>query len=597
MGLRRGGVRRIGVGIKTTGFPMAVHRTRIFVTMSLHAAQHLVATRSALNIASLLDLSSRLSEENSADDVLNAALLSIMGKLKVRRSCALTPDGHNLSAVRVKTVPQLSIRQPASIDLGFLPDDPAVQPLVEAGLTWWVPLAIHGELLGVLCFGPTLDGVEDGEETRAYLDLVRSIVSTAVHNARMVGSLLQAKKDLEAQTLLVTSLFESARDFTGQTKPKEILRILSYRLMGQLMISSFAIYLQKAAVESRNVIVNRAGAQSLAELHARLHTIQRIIRTSDLPHDDELRHELEQHNVGVVTPMHVHGKHLGALAVCNKLNGSSFTDEEVTFIESLGNTAIAALEVHRLYHVEKRDLEMLSQLRIAADIQRGLLPVTLPVIDALDIAAETEPSIDIGGDYYDVIPLDDDRTLFAIGDVSGKGIPAALIMANVQAALNTLAKLDLTLTQIAERINALVCDNTDPDVFVTLFLCVIHGSTGAIEYVNAGHNPPFILDGDNVILLTDGGVLTGVIPDPPPYILGVGTISPEAVLVMYTDGVTEARNEGGDEYGVGALVEAVRTRRTSSSEAILRSITTDVRVFAENGNRDDDTSIIVIKRS
>ena len=143
------------------------------------------------------------------------------------------------------------------------------------------------------------------------------------------------------------------------------------------------------------------------------------------------------------------------------------------------------------FELAKQRLE--NELSIAAEIQRGLLPDQLPVLEGLQVSAASETSRVIGGDYFDVIRLDEHRTLFAIADVAGKGIPAALLMANVQAALNVLAWSDLPLTSLAEQINTLVCQNTEPEGFITMFLAVINAQTRGIEYVNAGHNPPILI--------------------------------------------------------------------------------------------------------
>ena len=185
--------------------------------MPLHEPQTRGTTRSALHLTSLLHLSTQLSEAQSTDQVLNTAVLSIMGKLRMRRACILHPDGdandgfmvtHN-KGVRLASVESFSIDECAFA----LPETPAMQPLADQGIEWLVPLIANNELLCVLCFGGSLDALPANEDTRAYVELVRTIGTAAVHNARMVHTLLEAKKALEGQTLLVTTLYESARDF------------------------------------------------------------------------------------------------------------------------------------------------------------------------------------------------------------------------------------------------------------------------------------------------------------------------------------------------------------------------------------------------
>jgi len=553
------------------------------------------AASSAMHLTSLLDLSAQLSETDSDDRILNVALLSVMGKLKIRRACAFVPDGKlliakHLKGVSILSVPRFDLTEPVFTS----EDDPDTAVLASAGLHWCIPLQRQGDLIAVLCFGHSLDGIEQEPDVRTYMDLVRSITSTAVHNAQMVRSLIQAKKDLQARNLLVYTLFESARDFTGAMELNQMLRTLSYRLMGQLMISSFGLFLTESDHEE-HVIINRQAAAGLQDLYPDILEVEHPFRTEDLSIEHPLRPLLERNGVAVVSPMTVHGHKKGVLALCGKLNGQRFSDDEVLFVEALGNTAMAAIENERLFREELDKQRLESELSIAADIQRGLLPVQLPPTPGIDIAADTYPSKHISGDYYDVIPLDDHRTLLAIADVAGKGVPAALLMANVQAALNVLAKLDLPLTQLVDRINRLVCDNTEPEVFVTMFLAIVDSRTMAVHYVNAGHNPPILLDGEDVVLLSDGGIITGVIADPPPYRMGIGTLRPDAVLVLYTDGVTEARNPDGHEYDVGSLVESARRHRAGTARELLDRLQDDLRQYTDSHVFDDDTSIVVVK--
>jgi sigma-B regulation protein RsbU (phosphoserine phosphatase) len=284
----------------------------------------------------------------------------------------------------------------------------------------------------------------------------------------------------------------------------------------------------------------------------------------------------------------------GAIAVQSKLNALPFTSDELSFLEAIGNTAIVAIENSRLYLQELEVQRMESELKIAAQIQRGLLPVDVSIAPELDIAASAATSKMIGGDYYDVIRLDEDRVLFAIADVSGKGVPAALLMANVQAALNVLARLHLPLHTLATRLNELVCENTEPEVFVTMFLCVINTSLQSIEYVNIGHNPQILLHGNDLELLTEGGIVAGVIPHPPEYRCGVGSLYSGDTLVLYTDGVTEARN-GLTEFGLSALVDVVRAVRAEPASKIVDAVTAAVHNHSQRKELDDDTTLLIIK--
>ncbi len=550
---------------------------------------------SRLHMASLLDLSSRVTEADPMD-ILNVAVLSLMGRLRVQRACVLLPQAGRLVAearlckgVAPMAIPLIDVATTEPLDA----ERAEHRDLIAAGLERIVPLTASRGLIGILCLGPTLVPDPDPDATLAYLDLARTIIGTAVHNAEMVRSLVETTKELEARSLMVSSLFETARDFTGAKTRDELLRIMSYRLMGQLMVSTFGLFLTEE-LDGGSVIVNRREAEHLAEAFEDVMSIEQPMRTADLDDGDPRKERLQALDLAMAAPMTVHGVRKGVLATCGKLNGQPFSSEELSFLQAIGTTAMTAIENERLIQEELVKQRLENELQIAAEIQRKLLPETLPQLDGLQIAASAETSRVIGGDYYDVIPLDEYRTLFAIADVAGKGIPAALLMANVQAALNVLAWSELSLTSLAEKINVLVCQNTEPEVFITMFLAVIDTRTRGIEYVNAGHNPPILIHGSDVTLLSTGGVLTGVIPDPPPYRLGVGSLADGDLLVLYTDGVTETRN-GRQEYGVGALVETLHANVGKGADEVLQAVQRSLRAFAGQQALDDDTSMVVIK--
>lgn len=553
-----------------------------------------VSARSALHLASLLDLSTRAAEYDSAEPILNAALLSVMGRLKVLRACVLRPHNGQYESVITKGVPAISLPLFELTEPTFAEEVESAEPLTAAGIHWLIPLNHQGDVTAVLCLGKTLDSVEGDPDVRTYVDLMRSILSIAVHNVETMLSLRHSTIEVERGALLVRSLYEFARDFTGTKDSKAILRLLSLRLMGQLMTTNFAIILDDN-FGMEQVIINRKESMPLQDLHPDVLSLKQPQLTSAMSDDDPLKGLFERLDVGMAVPMVLRGNPVGVLAVCRKLNAKEYTHEELQFLEAAATIVITALDNERLDkdRAERQRLE--NELDIAADIQAGLLPLQLPPTPGLDVAADTRSSRQIGGDYYDVIRLDEQQTLLAIADVAGKGVPAALLMANVQAALNVLARLRLPLTQIVEHVNRLVYENTPPEVFVTLFLAVIDTATGTLEYVNAGHNPPILLRGDDVVLLQDGGVLTGVILDPPPYRLGVGGVRSGDVLVLYTDGVTETFNKVGLEYGIESLVECIRTNRESTPSSILQAIQFAIHAFSDGAHLTDDTSLVVVK--
>jgi sigma-B regulation protein RsbU (phosphoserine phosphatase) len=259
--------------------------------------------------------------------------------------------------------------------------------------------------------------------------------------------------------------------------------------------------------------------------------------------------------------------------------------------------AIISIENARLFRetIEKQRLE--DELLIAQEIQRGLLPEHLPQVPSLDIAATNIPSKQVGGDYYDVLQRTDRELVLAIGDVSGKGTPAALLMANVQAALRALAPSEQSLSVITGRINDLTSANTrGGSKFITFFWCVLDVISRTLTYVNAGHNPPILVRASGAVEYLDrGGLILGILPTTTPYEqasvqLGVGDI-----LVLFTDGVSEAMNEKGEDFTEDRLLEVVRHSKGGTSQEIINSVLAGVEEHVRGTPQSDDITLLVLR--
>ena len=202
-----------------------------------------------------------------------------------------------------------------------------------------------------------------------------------------------------------------------------------------------------------------------------------------------------------------------------------------------------------------------------------------------------------GGDYYDFIPLSKHEMLVAIADVSGKGMPASLLMANVQAALRALAPLRLELPDMTERINAIVYQNTGADKFITFFCGIINSKDSTFTYVNAGHNPPMLLRSDgSVSELNEGGIILGILDFTPPYKQGTVTLSDGDVLLLYTDGVSEAMDTQNVEFSEAQTCNVLKESSGESACTIVKHIIEKVQTHAGDAPQSDDITLAVVKK-
>jgi sigma-B regulation protein RsbU (phosphoserine phosphatase) len=285
------------------------------------------------------------------------------------------------------------------------------------------------------------------------------------------------------------------------------------------------------------------------------------------------------------------------ILVGKSIRTASYTPADLEFLFSLGNLAIISIENARLFQsaIEKQRME--DELKIAREIQQGLLPEHLPKINGFDIAAINIPSKEVGGDYYDVIKRKSGEYVLAIGDVSGKGTPASLLMASVQAVLRALAPSCTSVSQTTGQINDLVCSNIHgSNKFITFFWGILDPALRSFVYSNAGHNPPLIIHMDKTIdRLGSGGLILGIYETTQAYEESAVELSSGDVLVLYTDGISEAMNSEGKEFSEEALETVVKKNVHLSAQEIISEVRLAVEKHTKDTPQSDDITLLILK--
>jgi sigma-B regulation protein RsbU (phosphoserine phosphatase) len=312
-----------------------------------------------------------------------------------------------------------------------------------------------------------------------------------------------------------------------------------------------------------------------------------------------LHHEetewLEKNRVALLLPLVAHGRLIGFLGLGHKTEREDYAAEELRILDSLAPQVALATDNMRLIeeNMEKRRME--EELQMARRVQKGLLPKSLPTVPGLELATHTDFSLEVAGDYYDVICLEDDCTLLAVGDVAGKGAGAALLMSNLQASLRALVGADLPLTHLIARVNLLIYQNTEPEQFITFFVAIFDPRDRTLRYVNAGHNPPFLVRADGAVDYLDcGGVILGAFPDTQ-YEMGVVALDPGDVMVLYTDGISEAMNADEEEFGPERLSAATGSCARTTADQILHDILGQIALHSAGAHIEDDQTLLVAK--
>ncbi|HKP36046.1 MAG TPA: GAF domain-containing SpoIIE family protein phosphatase [Pyrinomonadaceae bacterium] len=277
----------------------------------------------------------------------------------------------------------------------------------------------------------------------------------------------------------------------------------------------------------------------------------------------------------------------------DELNAYSNDDVEVLLL--LASQVAIIIEKVMLHDqlIEKQRLQ--AQLEIARQVQLELLPARDPQLEGFDISAYNFPTEEVSGDYYDWVRIYEDQIGLVIADVSGKGVPAALLMAFLRASLRAATHIGYSPHISMSKVNYLLWESIERNQFVTAFYGVLDATNRTLAYSNAGHNPPILMSADGEVRFEErGGVPLGMFRDSR-YYEYYETIHPGQILVLYTDGVTEATNHDGEEYGRDRLVEAVRGSRTLPAREMIDFLHRDLMEWTEGVGATDDVTFFIVK--
>jgi sigma-B regulation protein RsbU (phosphoserine phosphatase) len=274
---------------------------------------------------------------------------------------------------------------------------------------------------------------------------------------------------------------------------------------------------------------------------------------------------------------------------------NAYSEDDLQVLMMLASQVAIIIEKVMLHEqlIEKKRLE--GQLEVARQVQLELLPASDPVLEGFDISAYNFPTEEVSGDYYDWVRIHDDEIGIVVADVSGKGVPAALLMAFLRASLRAATHIGYSPHISMSKVNYLLWESIERNQFVTAFYGLLDASNRTLAYTNAGHNPPLLMDADgNASFIDRGGVPLGMFRDTRYYEYYL-TLEPGELLLLYTDGVTEANNPEGQEYGTDRLVRALKDSRHLSARALIEFIQHDVLEWTEGLGATDDITFFVIK--
>lgn len=396
----------------------------------------------------------------------------------------------------------------------------------------------------------------------------------------------------ELKTLVVTkqgrvdSMLELTKAVNSNFSRSALMKLFEFILLDRFKLGKFVLFVHdaewRAEINEGNKAV--AGQINVVEDLIKFEVIQDI---RNYPTD--LFNGFEY-----IIPIVSKKIHLAYLLVGDmRLSRLESIDQNLKFIETIGNFIIVSLENKRLFQAQLEQERIGKEMELASQVQNMLIPSKLPKNEHMNMAAFYQPHGGIGGDYYDVISLDDSNVAFCMCDVSGKGLSAGMLMANFQAQLRSLVNKFDSLEQLVDHLNFKLFSVTGGDRYITMFIGIYDCVNRQLRYLNAGHNPTLLHQNGEIIVLDTGCTILGAFDAIPKISFGEIYIEENALVVCYTDGLTELENDLGEEYGIERLSEFIFKNAKLDVNEIIDNIKKDMDDFRGEQEFNDDVSILL----
>jgi len=481
-------------------------------------------------------------------------------------------------------------------------EDPRYSPELEKQIGFsidsliCVPLLRRGKLIGVVTASNKMNGKKFDQEDLVIFSSLADQIAIALDNSYLFGRL--KKKSLEIETLL-----EVEKCLSSSLNLNELLELILDSLLKVVRYDAVVIFLIDKDKQEIEHIKARGFdpvlepdlqlkiGQGIAGWAAKTQKSLIVPNVKGDPRYIEARVETQS---AMAVPIVSQKRMIGVFSLESD-EPNAYGEDDLDLLEAFASSAAISLERARQHEeiLEKRKLE--EELSIAKRIQQSFLPRKKPQLYGFDISGVNIPSEEVGGDYYDFIPIVENQMGIAIGDVSGKGIPAALIMASFRASLIAEIRNNYAIRSIMFKVNNLLFESTASDIYVTAVYGVLDTKNRILTFANAGHNAPILRHASGEMeYLTEGGVALGMFENLKYEERPLG-LSPGDIIVFYTDGVTEAKNEKEEEFGTRRLKQVINDSHQLNASQIQENIYRAVKDFTGSLHQADDLTMIVIK--
>jgi sigma-B regulation protein RsbU (phosphoserine phosphatase) len=543
-----------------------------------------MAPLDASRLEALLESAELLHGSLHLDELLRHLLRTVMGRLLVTRACIGVTDQEG--AMRVSLA-----RGVSGLTVGQALD---AQTAAAAGMALVLP--IGAPPIGLL--GVAAPSASRLEEERSFINALLGIASSALANARAHSEAERLAAALGQRVQELRTLLDMVQGFAAAREPEDVAQLLALSLAGRWAVSRYLV----VAWMQGHPMVQRTRGMSLDDPRSWepwLGDWPEAVSVADLPADDERGRALRDEKAVLVLPIRSAAVR-GFVLLGPRPAGLAFPEAGREFAAALVAQAAVAFEnAWRLREtLARRRVE--QELALAASIQQGLFPASLPAWPGYELAAFNRPASQVGGDYYDAISAAGGGPagpcLLCVADVSGKGLPASLLMSTIQATFRALHGRAASLVDLVEETNALLYATTPGNKYATAILARIDPASGIGSYVNAGHTRGLLVHANGEVEALEPcgppiGLLPGIGWDEKPIALGPGDR-----LALFSDGVTEAWNSAEDEFGENRVVHELRSARAGPAELTVSRLVAAIDAFAGPAAQHDDITMMLLAR-
>jgi sigma-B regulation protein RsbU (phosphoserine phosphatase) len=405
---------------------------------------------------------------------------------------------------------------------------------------------------------------------------------------RTLSRIDKLEREVSLKQLQINSLLAITQAINENVSADDLFKMYNSFLRWEMGIRKMALFVREGEAWECKTLLGIA--ESLLEQHSIQGELDRYRTMQGLEHSS---HPFIR-EFDLVIPV-LHKNEAISYAFIGGFGDDEDVYNKVQFVTTITNVIAVAIENKRLFKHQLQQQVLDREVEVAAEIQQALVPARLPSGASYQLSSIYKPHFAVGGDYYDVVEFPDGQIVFCIADITGKGVSAALLMANFQANFRALVTRRPTLEEIVYEMNTAVFNVTQGDKFITLFLAKYDTTTRTLHYVNAGHTPPLMLSKDDIVPLRNGCTSLGWLPKLPFLEIGGVCLTDEALIFSYTDGLTDVRNRAGEDFGEERLIEFLRANAHSNAKELNTNLLNHMEAYREREPWPDDITVLTCK--